>query len=196
MSSGLYLISPDPNQSQSPADVHFGKQHDLRPDHSAVDTSRPVKKAGPARSKVASVASNGVLKPRKKPPAAPHDSMLVSIDRSQLPRPDSALRVTKKRSGEKLGRKGRQPQRERRASRERADEGAMVVRYERRKLAGAMGVKVKHIPPPLPPLSHGHGHSFTMMAAPFPPDPLISKTHTHTHIHSRYLSPQLSSVNH
>ena len=133
-------------------------------------STRPPKKT---THKLARTGSDG--KPKKKrPPHRPPDpagSMLVSIDRAHLPgqqslMADSGVRVTKKRSGErKVGRKAVGK------AERRVEEDSMMVRLERKKLAGPLGSKVKHIPPPLSPLTHSD--SFTICAAPVPPDPII-----------------------
>ena len=175
-------LPPDSNRPQFPFDSHPNSSHQevwreaKSSSESGPSSTKPSKKTAP---KLARAGSDG--KPKKKRvshrPPDPAGSMLVSIDRAQLPgqqslMADSSVRVTKKRPGErKMGRKAVGQ-----GERKRTEEESMLVRLERKKLAGPLGSRVKHIPPPLPPLTHSD--SFTMMAAPAPPDPLSKLSHS------------------
>lgn len=172
----LYLIClpSDSNRPQFPFESHPNSSHQetwreaKSSSESGSSSTKPPKKT---THKLARTGSDGKTKKRRSHrPPGPAGSMLVSIDRTQLPgqqslMTDSSVRVTKKRSGEKkVGRKA-VGQGER-----RMEEESMLVRLERKKLTGPLGSKVKHIPPPLPPLTHSD--SFTMIAAPVPADPI------------------------
>ena len=148
---------------------------------------KPLKKASSAQ-RLASTGSEVTPRAKRRKQVKPSDaasSMLVSIDRAQLPSQQnlmsgSAMRVTKKRPGEKAGRRSLERGEKGRGEKKLAED-AMIVRVARKKLAGPMGAKVKHAPPPIfPPAQTAEGSGFMMMAAPTPPD-LARETSTYTH---------------
>ena len=147
-------------------------------------SAKPLKKASSAQ-RLASTGSEVTPRAKRRKQVKPSDAMLVSIDRAQLPNQQSlmsgsAVRVTKKRPGEKAGRRSLQRGEKGRGEKKLAEE-AMIVRVERKKLAGPMGAKVKHAPPPIfPPAQTAEGSGFMMMAAPTPPD-LARETSTYIH---------------
>lgn len=107
--------------------------------------------------------------------------MLVSIDRRQLTKKTKEPSVSKKRGSGVRGKKKKQYHH---GGDMKEGEKPMVVRLERRKITGPLGMK----PAPLT-----HSDSFTMMMNT--PDPLTtSETHTHTlHLSLYYiLSSQLN----
>ena len=140
--------------------IHTGNNNNIPPEPTAATTatvkleekSKPLKKSSSCRrlSQTDSADRPRKKQSSRKPTASSSTgSMTVSIDRAKL-------------KSSKVGSVARQPGKKKVKKREGEEEGAMVVKVERRNLGGVLGT----IPPPLHP-----SDSFTMMTAPPPSQP-------------------------